>query len=295
MSPNTPSVVNVSPVPHSPDLHQLESPLIEVTPFNVPQHVLPWSPLVPIGEHSQITRFALPLLSTPYKPLMREPLPEYPITSPSRGAPSTFMEPLSRMVHSRLETPCTPSRMQGPSTFREPYPVTQTPMAPATFVDSPDPQLIAGDSPLVAATQRFTLVEEEYLHTFRPTTSTASNPPPAPFHPILATPQQRLIYMPTWSAAQSGPLPLMPPTQAAPAATPVTPPTAPPQHFGYPPGGWGLMPNYYLATAQPYPIGYPLGPWPPYQQYYAGHPSHGDEDSETAKPNKFTGREPLKL
>src|SRR5882724_11436564 len=109
--------------------------------------------------------------------------------------------------------------------------------------------------------------------------------------------------MPTWSAVQLGPLPLMPPTQAAPAATPVAPPmeppmappTAPHQHFGYPPGRWGQMPNYYPAPAQPYPIGYPLDPWPPYQQHYAGPQGHRAEDSETAKPNKFTGQEPSKL
>src|SRR5882724_5703454 len=91
----------------------------------------------------------------------------------------------------------------------------------------------------------------------------------------------------------------MPPTQAAPVATPVAPPTAPPtaphQHFSYPPGGWGQMPNHYLAPAQPYLISYPPGPWPPYQQYYAGPPGHGNEDSETAKPDKLTGREPSKL
>ena len=55
------------------------------------------------------------------------------------------------------------------------------------------------------------------------------------------------------------------------------------------------MPNYYLALAQPYLISYPPGLWPPYQQYYTGPPGHGNEDSETAKPNKFTGQEPSKL
>src|SRR5882724_1212834 len=155
MSPNTPSMVNISPVHHSPDLCQMESPPTEVTPFNVPQHVLPQSPLALIGEQSQITRFTLPSSSTPYKPLTREPPPEYLITSPSRGVPSTFMEPLSQMANSQLETLCTLSRFQGPSTFRQPYPVTQPPMAPAAFVHSPDPRPIAGDSPLVAATQRF--------------------------------------------------------------------------------------------------------------------------------------------
>src|SRR5882724_6270352 len=105
MSPNTPSLVNVSPIHHNPDLRQMEGPPTEATPFNVPRHVLPRSPLAPIGEHLQITEFAPPSSSTPYKPLTRERPPEYPITSPSRVVPSTFMEPLSRMVHSQLETP----------------------------------------------------------------------------------------------------------------------------------------------------------------------------------------------
>src|SRR5882724_12974244 len=116
-SPNNPSMVNVSPIHHSPDLRQMEGPLTEVTPFNVPRHVLPRSPLEPIGEHSQVTGFAPPSSSTPYEPLMREPPPGYLITSPSRGAPSTFMEPLSQMIHSWLETPHTPSCLQGPSMF----------------------------------------------------------------------------------------------------------------------------------------------------------------------------------
>src|SRR5882724_11650532 len=45
----------------------------------------------------------------------------------------------------------------------------------------------------------------------------------------------------------------------------------------------------------PYLIGYPLGLWPPYQQYYAGPQGHGQEDSEMAKPDKFTGWDPSKL
>src|SRR5882724_4427512 len=138
MSPTNPSLVNVSPIHHSPDLCQMEGPPTEMTPFNIPQHVLPQSPLVPIGEHSQVTGFALPSSSTPYKPLVREPPPRYLTSSSARGMPSTFMELLSRMIHSWLETPCTPSCMQGPSTFREPYRVTRTLTAPATFVHSLD-------------------------------------------------------------------------------------------------------------------------------------------------------------
>src|SRR5882724_660385 len=100
-------------------------PPTEVTPFNVPRHVLPWSPLALIGEYSQFTGFAPPSSSTPYESLMREPPPPpppgYPTASPSCGAPSTFMELLSQMIHSQLETPRTPSHLQGVSTFREPY------------------------------------------------------------------------------------------------------------------------------------------------------------------------------
>src|SRR5882724_8689552 len=130
MSPNTPSMVNVLPVHNGPDLRQLECPPIKATPFNTPQHILPRSPLAPIGEHSQTTGFSLPSSLTPYEPLAREPPPGHLTTSPSRGMPSTFIEPLSQMIHSRLETLHTPSCMQGPSMFRELYPVANPPTAP---------------------------------------------------------------------------------------------------------------------------------------------------------------------
>src|SRR5882724_7777088 len=151
----------------------------------------------------------------------------------------------------------------------------------------------------------FTQAEEEYLHTCRPMTSTHSNSPSTPHHLPSVAPQQRPTYTPVWPAVQSGPLPPMPQTQPAPSAPfpmppapvapPFAPPAAPPQNVGYAPGGWGPMPNYYLVPVQPYPIGYPPGPWPPYQQNYTGPYGHGDEDSETAKPNKFTGRDLSKL
>ena len=157
----------------------------------------------------------------------------------------------------------------------------------------------------MAATRRFTQAEEEYLRTFRPTTSTPSNAPSAPHRLFSATPQQRLTYTPVWPATQSGPPPLMLPIQPAPMApfpVPPTPvmllvalPAVPPQHFGYAPGGWCPMPNYYPAPVQPYLISYLPGPWPPYQKYHAGPYGHSEEDSEMAKPDKFTGRDPSKL
>src|SRR5882724_2959090 len=147
---------------------------------------------------------------------------------------------------------------------------------------------------------RFTLAEEEYLLTVQLTTLTLQDAPHVSYPFFLAAPQQQLMYVPAWLAAQSGPLPPMPLTQSALTTpfpvppTPIVPPVAPPQYFGYPLGGRGPMPNYYPAPAQLYPIGYPPGPRPPYQQNYMGPYGHGDEDSETAKPDKFTGRDPSK-
>jgi len=168
----------------------MEGPLTEATPFNIPQHVLPRSPLAPIREHSQFTGFAPPLSSTPYEPLTRDPPPRYPTSSPARGMPNTFMELLSQIIHLQLETPRTPLRLQGPSMFREPYPVANPPMAPAVFVHSPDPRPVSGDSPLVAMTRRFTQAEEEYLCTVWLMTSTPSNAPSAPHRVFSAAPQQ---------------------------------------------------------------------------------------------------------
>src|SRR5882724_630385 len=213
MSPTTLSLVNVSPIHHSLGLHQMEGPPTEVTPFNVPRHVLPRSPLAPIGEYSQVTRFAPQSSSTSYELLTREPPPGYLTASPSRGEPSTFMEPLSRMIHSCLETPCTPSHLQGSSMFREPYPVANPPTAPAAFVHSPDPRPASGDSRLMDATRMFTQAEEEYLHTHRLTTSTHGDSPSTPHRLPSVAPQQRPTYTPVWPAAQSGPPPPMPQAQ----------------------------------------------------------------------------------
>ena len=150
------------------------------------------------------------------------------------------------------------------------------------------------------------LAEEEYLRTYWLMTLTMRDTPHVFYPPFPAAPQQQPTYVPIWLAVQSGPLPHMPLTQSTlPTLFPVpptpiapltpVPPVAPPQYFSYPPGSGGPMPNYYLAPAQPYMIGYPLGPFPPYQQYYAGPHGHAKEDSEMAKPDKFTGQDPLKL
>src|SRR5882724_1971154 len=58
---NISSVSSMSSIHDDQDLCQAEGPLMEVTPFNVPRHVLLWSPLAPIQEHSHTTGFAPPL------------------------------------------------------------------------------------------------------------------------------------------------------------------------------------------------------------------------------------------
>src|SRR5882672_3893946 len=40
---------------------------------------------------------------------------------------------------------------------------------------------------------------------------------------------------------------------------------------------------------------YPQAPWAPYPPYYPYQQNGNEEDSETARPDKFTGRDPSKL
>jgi len=107
---------------------------------------------------------------------------------------------------------------------------------------------------------------------------------------------------PSLASAQLGPPPPMPqhsqhpwqpfPMPTAPVAPPSALPAAPPQNIGYAPGGWCPMPNYYphprnrIQSVTLRAHGHPISrtTWGPY--------GHGDEDSETAKPDKFTGRDP---
>ena len=55
------------------------------------------------------------------------------------------------------------------------------------------------------------------------------------------------------------------------------------------------MPPYFQAPMQPYQISHPPAQWPQYPPYYATPQGGFNEDSETAKPEKFTGWDPLKL
>jgi len=124
---------------HSQDIPQVENPLAETPLFNVPCYVLQQSPLAPIREHSHTMGFAPPSSSTPYGPLASDPLPGYPIASPSREAPSMFMEPLSQLMHTRSVVLCTPLHGEGLTSFRAPYPMANPLTAPTTFMQLPNP------------------------------------------------------------------------------------------------------------------------------------------------------------
>ena len=181
---NLSSVSSMTLSHHSQDIPQAAGPLAETPLFNVPHHVLQQYPLAPIREHSHPTGFTPVSSLTPYQPLAGDPLPGYPIASPSRESPSVFMEPLSQLIHPRLEAPCTPSHSEGLTLFRVPYPMSNSPTAPTMFVHSLDPCLITGDNPLASKTQRLTLAEEEYLCTFQLVPPTAQEAPQVPEPPL---------------------------------------------------------------------------------------------------------------
>jgi len=204
---------------------------------------------------------------------MREPPPRVPDCIPSRE-PQHLYGAVEPDDHSRLETPCTPSHLQGASTFREPYPVTNLP----TTCTCPLPRslLASGDSQLAAATHVLTQARRSIC-----APSGRRPRPPVMLHrPLIASfrlpPSSDRCNTPVWPAAQSGPPPPMPLMQPAPSAPfPVPPVLVAP--FGGPassttsarqlrPRRLGPMPSYYPApTHHTQPA--TLGPWPSYQQH----------------------------
>src|SRR5882672_7370838 len=71
----------------------------------------------------------------------------------------------------------------------------------------------------------------------------------------------------------------------------------------YPPVGPPPFQYATLYPLQPAPVAYapaqwppyPPAPWAPYLPYYPYQQGGNNEDSETARPDKFTGQDPLKL
>ena len=72
---------------------------------------------------------------------------------------------------------------------------------------------------------------------------------------------------------------------------------APPPFIGqaYPPVGGLPVQPYALAPPQHPFAGYPPPQWPQYPPYYLALQGSYEGDSETAKPEKFMGREPSQL
>src|SRR5882672_5309017 len=77
----------------------------------------------------------------------------------------------------------------------------------------------------------------------------------------------------------------------------------PPIGQGYPPIGqppvqhpepYLLLPAHVAYPPAPWPL-YPQAPWVPYLPYYPYQQGGNDEDSETARPDKFTGWDSSKL
>src|SRR5882672_4991487 len=117
------------------------------------------------------------------------------------------------------------------------------------------------------------------------------------------------------SSATSVVGPPLPPYQAPFAAPPpvgqVYPPAGPPPfQYPAPPVGQGYPPVRQppVQYPAPYPLPpapaayppaqwppYPQAPWAPYPPYYPYQQGGNDEDSETARPDKFTGRDASKL
>ena len=160
-----------------------------------------------------IIGFSPILASTPYGPLGDAPPPIYPATSPTRDAPSACMEPLDRLMNTRLAAPCTLSCREGPPLFRVPYPLASPLVVPTGIIHTPNPHLIIGDDSLVSVTCLLNPVEEEYIHTLRLTSLMAQN---APQPPVPVTPQQRPMYIPPWPPVQSGHFPPVPPAPPVP-------------------------------------------------------------------------------
>jgi len=162
---------------------------------------------------------------------------------------------------------------------------------------------------LVSMTWRFMLAEKEYLCTFHLTTQIMHNAPQVPNPPFLAAPQPQLMYVPAWPTAQLGPLTPMPLTQPAPPAPFPVPPLLLCPLCQYPQSHhqW----HHHSTSVTPLAAGArcPTTIWPLHSHiqlvthWVCGHPISSTTQGrmvmlkriQTAKPDKFTGQDPLKL
>src|SRR5882724_6480929 len=237
-----------------------------------------------------------------------------------------FMGPLQQLMHPRSAALHTLSRSEAPAFFTAPYPVANPTVISDATIQSPNPRPTSGTGPLATSVREWTARELDYLREQGATPRTPGPPKP----PVPAPP-----YIPLWPPTRSAPTAPGPPPQTPSVATPhhgypvppapmpthhvpvappapmpthhvpVTPPMAPPPVPGpaYPPVGGPPIQPYAPAPPQHPFAGYPPPQWPQYPppQWLQYPPYHGapqgsyDGDSETAKPEKFTGREPSQL
>src|SRR5882724_5778098 len=207
-----------------------------------------------------------------------------------------FMGPLQQLMHPRSAALHTLSRSEAPAFFTAPYPVANPTVISDATIQSPNPRPTSGTGPLATSVREWTARELDYLREQGATPRTPGPPKP----PVPAPP-----YIPLWPPTRSAPM--------APGPPPQTPSVAMPHH-GYPvppapmpthhvPVGPPPMQPYAPAPPQNPFAGYPPPQWPQYPppQWLQYPPYHGapqgsyEGDSETAKPEKFMGRELLQL
>src|SRR5882672_8668950 len=149
-----------------------------------------------------------------------------------------------------------------------------------------------------------------FIPPWPPTEPAPSQTMPPMYPTILSSSMSSLSSLAT--SADGLPLPpFQPPFAAPPPVGQVYPPARPPPfQYPAPPVGQsylpvGQPPVQYLAPypLPPSPAAYPPAPWPPYPQapwvlyppYYPYQQGGNNEDSETARPDKFTGQDTSKL
>src|SRR5882672_3794463 len=263
-------------------------------------------PFQPILEEPPRASFAPTAVSTPFCPWERWPGNEHPPAPPLEEASRAFMAPLSHLMHPRSAALHTPSRSEAPVSFSAPYPMFQPAVTTPAFVHSPNPHPIAGVHPIASTMDDLTRCEEEYFRRFSHTPRPVQPPFIPPWPPAgPALPQSVPPGFPTSTVLSEssvsssrtppiGPLPFPhpPPVGAPPSVGQAYPPVGPPlSHY---PTSYPLQPAPATYIPAQWPS-YQQTPWAPYPPYYPYQQHGNDEDSETARPDKFTGRDPSKL
>src|SRR5467141_3437220 len=263
-------------------------------------------PFLPIFEEPPRASFAPAAVSTPFSPWERWPGNEHAPAPPLEEASRAFMAPLSRLMHPISAALRTPSWSEAPVSFSASYPIIQPAVTTPAFVHSPNPRPITGVHPNTSTVDDLTRREEEYFHRFshtpRPTQPPFIPPwpPSGPAPPRSISPRFPTPTVPSESSVSSSrtppvglpPFPHPMPVGAPPSVGQAYPPVRPP--LSQYPMSYPLQPTPATYVPAQWPS-YQQAPWAPYPPYYPYQQNGNDEDSETARPDKFTGRDPSKL